>query len=107
MWPALGSFFQHRSLENYLFFEKYSNLPFLEQDAMTAADKKIELAASAARDGKTSARGKLPAEIGTDYDFKRSVVWKNALGFLVLHLLALYGVYLCFYAHTATILWSE
>ncbi|KAJ8965393.1 hypothetical protein NQ314_004144 [Rhamnusium bicolor] len=43
---------------------------------------------------KTSVRGKLPAEIGTDYNFKREIVWKNALGFLALHLAGLYGFYL-------------
>lgn len=48
---------------------------------------------------------KLPAEIGTDYNFKRKIVWFNALGFLVLHLAALYGIYLCFYAKFLTSVW--
>ncbi|XP_060526543.1 acyl-CoA Delta-9 desaturase-like isoform X2 [Cylas formicarius] len=38
--------------------------------------------------------GLLPSEIGTDYTFKREIVWKNAVGFLMLHLAALYGFYL-------------
>lgn len=36
----------------------------------------------------------LPSDIGTDYDFKRQIVWSNAIGFLVLHLCCLYGCYL-------------
>ncbi|KAG5894040.1 hypothetical protein JTB14_037885 [Gonioctena quinquepunctata] len=35
-------------------------------------------------------------KLGTDYNFKRKIVWKNALGFLVMHLTALYGFYFCF-----------
>lgn len=38
--------------------------------------------------------GMLPAEVGTDYTFKRKIVWKNAIGFLALHLAALYGLWL-------------
>lgn len=34
----------------------------------------------------------LPSEIGTDFSFKRKIVWSNALGFLFLHILALIGV---------------
>lgn len=34
----------------------------------------------------------LPSEIGTDFNFKREVVWPNAIGFFVLHLCALIGV---------------
>lgn len=37
---------------------------------------------------------KLPQDIGTDYTFKRQIVWKNVLGFIVLHLAAIYGLYL-------------
>ncbi|XP_017773359.1 PREDICTED: acyl-CoA desaturase-like isoform X2 [Nicrophorus vespilloides] len=48
---------------------------------------------------------KLPAEIGTDYTFKRKIVWFNAIGFLLLHLCGLYGVYRVFYANAATFLW--
>lgn len=39
---------------------------------------------------------KLAKEIGTDYSYKREVVWFNAIGFLALHILAVYGVYLMF-----------
>lgn len=49
----------------------------------------------------------LPQEIGTDYTFKRKIVWPNAIGFLVLHLLALYGVYRVGKAHWWTGLWGE
>lgn len=34
----------------------------------------------------------LPSEIGTDFDFKRQVVWFNLIGFVVLHLCALVGL---------------
>lgn len=39
---------------------------------------------------------KLAKEIGTDFTFKREIVWFNAIGFLVLHLCGVYGVYLMF-----------
>lgn len=32
--------------------------------------------------------------IGTDYSYKHEVVWKNAIGFLILHFLGLWGLYL-------------
>lgn len=34
----------------------------------------------------------LPSEIGTDFNFKREIVWPNALGFLMLHLCGLVGI---------------
>ncbi|GLV32015.1 Desaturase 1 [Carabus blaptoides fortunei] len=39
-------------------------------------------------------KGKLPTEIGTDYTYKRQIVWFNAIGFLVLHLIGAYGLIL-------------
>lgn len=42
---------------------------------------------------------KLAKEIGTDYNFKREIVWFNAIGFLVLHCCGLYGVYLMVSGH--------
>lgn len=30
--------------------------------------------------------------IGTDYSYKHEIVWKNAIGFLILHILALWGL---------------
>lgn len=36
----------------------------------------------------------LATEIGTDYNFQRKIVWFNAIGFLALHLVALYGIFL-------------
>lgn len=50
---------------------------------------------------------KLPSEIGTDYNFKHKVVWFNAIGFLVLHLAALYGIYLCFFTTLLSTLYSK
>lgn len=32
--------------------------------------------------------------IGTDYTYKHEVVWKNAIGFLILHFFALWGFFL-------------
>lgn len=40
---------------------------------------------------------KLPQDIGTDYTFKRQIVWKNVLGFIVLHVAAIYGLYLALF----------
>jgi len=37
----------------------------------------------------------LPADIGTDPNFKREIVWKNVFGFILLHSGAFYGIYLC------------
>lgn len=34
----------------------------------------------------------LPSQIGTDFNFKREIVWKNAIGFLALHLCAVIGI---------------
>lgn len=50
----------------------------------------------------------LPADIGTDFNFKRKIVWKNAIGFLFLHLLAVYGliIQLLGYADFRTILYT-
>lgn len=33
----------------------------------------------------------LPSEIGTDFNFKREIVWWNSIGFIFLHILALIG----------------
>lgn len=51
----------------------------------------------------------LPSEIGTDFNYKRVVVWPNAIGFLVLHICALVGVGLSLfgYANYKTILYSK
>ncbi|KAJ3627590.1 hypothetical protein MTP99_014956 [Tenebrio molitor] len=48
----------------------------------------------------------LPQEIGTDYTFKRKIVWFNAIGFLFLHFLALYGVYRLVHCHFLTAFWA-
>lgn len=33
----------------------------------------------------------LTKRIGTDYSYRHQIVWKNAIGFLFLHLMALWG----------------
>lgn len=38
----------------------------------------------------------LPSQIGTDFNFKREIVWTNAIGFLVLHFCAVVGIVLTF-----------
>lgn len=45
------------------------------------------------------AENKYAKEIGTDYNFKREIVWFNAIGFLVLHICGVYGTYLMFSGH--------
>lgn len=46
-------------------------------------------------------------KIGTDLSFKHKIVWKNAIGFAILHILALYGLYLCKHAQPLTIFWCK
>lgn len=36
----------------------------------------------------------LPSEIGTDFNFKRVIVWKNVLGFMLLHFVGFVGIML-------------
>lgn len=52
--------------------------------------------------------GLLPSQIGTDMNFKRKIVWKNAIGFFFLHLAGLIGVgtMLFGYADIRTTLYS-
>ncbi|XP_026471655.1 acyl-CoA desaturase-like [Ctenocephalides felis] len=49
----------------------------------------------------------LPSQIGTDYNYKHKIVWFNTIGFLYLHLLAIYGIYrgLTGAAYFSTIAW--
>lgn len=51
----------------------------------------------------------LASEIGTDFAFKRKVVWKNAIGFLILHIMAAIGVGLVVTGRAKfyTVLYSE
>lgn len=50
---------------------------------------------------------KLPTDIGTDYTFKRKIVWFNAIGFLIMHLAAVYGLYLAFFVKGRTFAWGK
>lgn len=52
---------------------------------------------------------KLPKEIGTDYTFKRKIVWFNTIGFIMLHICGFYGFYLSLTnnCHIFTTLWSK
>ncbi|XP_050513885.1 stearoyl-CoA desaturase 5-like isoform X2 [Diabrotica virgifera virgifera] len=47
-------------------------------------------------------------KVGTDPNFKRVIVWKNAIGFLMIHLVALYGLFLLltFQVKFLTFLWA-
>lgn len=38
----------------------------------------------------------LNSEIGTDFNFKREIVWFNAIGLTLMHILAVYAFYLLF-----------
>lgn len=51
----------------------------------------------------------LPSQIGTDFNFKREIVWKNAIGFLMLHICAAIGVGIALlgYAKLYTLLYCE
>lgn len=51
----------------------------------------------------------LPSQIGTDFNFKREIVWKNAIGFLALHICAVIGIVmgLLGYAKFYSLLYSE
>lgn len=51
----------------------------------------------------------LPSQIGTDFNFKRQIVWKNAIGFLILHICAVIGLFLTFSGHAKlwTVLYCE
>lgn len=51
----------------------------------------------------------LPSQIGTDFNFKREIVWKNAIGFLLLHICAVIGLFLSLlgYAKFYTVLYCE
>lgn len=50
---------------------------------------------------------KLPKEIGTDYSFKREIVWFNAIGFFMLHLAGLIGIGIVPFVHPFTVIWSK
>uniref|UniRef100_A0A182MAQ2 Fatty acid desaturase domain-containing protein n=1 Tax=Anopheles culicifacies TaxID=139723 RepID=A0A182MAQ2_9DIPT len=41
----------------------------------------------------------LPSEIGTDFNFKREIVWKNVIGFLLLHICGWVGLHLAFWRY--------
>lgn len=47
--------------------------------------------------------------IGTDLTYKHEIVWKNVFGFLVMHILAAYGMLLFFMGtyRINTVLWSK
>lgn len=49
----------------------------------------------------------LPSEIGTDYSYKRKIIWRYALGNAIVHLGALYGLYLVPQAYFKTLVWSK
>lgn len=48
-------------------------------------------------------------DIGTDFSFKRKIVWPNVIGFLVLNVLGFYGIILMFLgvANIRTIVFGE
>lgn len=47
-------------------------------------------------------------DVSPKYEYKMEIVWFNAIGFLILHLGALYGVYLGFTrAKLLTVLWGK
>lgn len=46
-----------------------------------------------------SASSNLPADIGTDFTFKRKIAWFNLIGMSLLHAAGLYGLVLAFAGH--------
>nr|XP_021195974.2 acyl-CoA Delta-9 desaturase-like [Helicoverpa armigera] len=81
---------------------------------MTAANMETKTPTTKAKDLKgfsktdNSREFHIPKVIGTDYSYKHTLVWKNAIGFLIMHLLALWGVILAFtgFFQWRTILWT-
>lgn len=49
----------------------------------------------------------LKREIGTDKNFKRKIVWTNVFGLVLLHLAAIYGLWLCLWAKFLTIIYGK
>lgn len=74
--------------------------------AMETFEKNLEKAFDQIKNTDLVERKQLQA-IGTDFSFERKIVWKNAVGFLILHLMALYGLYLCFFVKSATVIWRK
>lgn len=86
----------------------------IKEETSTYFNSALKLTNGKIRNGKmkTGAKNadthcKLPKEIGTDWEFKRKIVWFNAIGFLFLHIMALYGFFLLFSSHILTLLWSK
>lgn len=48
-------------------------------------------------------------QIGTDYNYKHELVWKNVIGFIILHCLALWGFVIALTGEIkfGTYLWSK
>lgn len=46
-------------------------------------------------------------KIGTDYTFKRKIVWQNVFGIVFIHFGALYGLYLIPSASISTIIFGK
>lgn len=57
--------------------------------------------------GRSGKFPQLPKDIGTDYNFKRKIVWKNVAGFIVLHAAAFYGLYLLFFVRPLTVFYGK
>lgn len=53
--------------------------------------------------------GQHNGNIGTDFNFKREIVWFNAIGFLLLMITGLIGIVAAVfgYCHWQTTVWSE
>lgn len=94
-----------------VFYLRFSN-SFLEASTMTVNKEKDRDAATISDSIlKDNLYTKEPSDtiiltaktIGTDYNFKHQVVWKNAIGFLILHLACLWGWVLVF---CGSVLWN-
>lgn len=96
--------YQSRMLQRtFLVFRELSNMaPHSEESVTKSTDQAMQKTYE-----NYDTYLKLPSEIGTDYNFKHKVVWFNAIGFLILHLAAVYGVYLCFFTTILSTLYSK
>lgn len=83
---------------------------------VVATDKLLELEPN--QDMNTKISEKCSEEIAVNNNLEKinlketpkrvyDLVWFNIIGFAVLHLMALYGLYLCFQCHFLTVVWGK
>lgn len=100
--------FENSSLESEsgLWTDSESNLKFNELKARLPETPE-SVAETSIKD--ESASTILPADIGTDFTFKRKIAWFNLIGMTLLHMAGVYAIYLAFSGQVQwrTVLYSE